>query len=782
MRKRFFTILAVIAVVGAFCVPQLAFADENEISDGNLTESAQEEDAQVEVKDGEPGSIEDGEADNGTANAPNGPSEDGELQPEPEENNREQPSETVSTETLVSPDTTVAPAKIEDEVNVEVSATPGPVTQKENTQLEENSATVVQTDKTAAVPAKASTPTSKKSKSPAVQTATKQAPAAKASAKRAPAVQASAKKVKSGWYTIKSKLGSKLTFYMKGLGTAKGTPIVLKKNGANSVGSAFILKKAGKYYRLFIGISKKKFVQVGSSKTGYATVAAKKKSKSSLFKLVYDRKFKGYRFVNAKTGLALTVSRGKAKNGCSIVARKASGKSKAQVFTLSERPGLLTKRIYSMKTIQKGKRALSSSGSKAVYRAYKKRFSQKWYIAPAKGKKNVYVIESISTGKRLAGHKNKQVAVKKATTRDKATWWVPSFGKAGVVLKNYKTKKPLSTSGKKCKEGSKALNKRLSPSNSREFKLTAIPAVESGTYEFTCAKNGQVIMEVTNGNMAPGATMDVKQRRGADNQKWIYNPKKHTLKNASTRLVLDIQSADGKEQLVQNKWNGSDAQKWSVVYAGSGKYQIVSRANKKIVIASADSKAGSGVSVQKDKNKKLQKWKIKKSHRVSAPKAFNLIKSIVKSGHDDLYPSYIVIHETANPGASARNHRDLWSGENYYSDYAVHYTLDWTGDCYYCVPENRMCWQVGYGNPYVIGIELCHATNRSDFNKVWTAGAEWAAWQLKKHGWGIDRLISHNECRYLWGGTDHTDPDGYFEAYGKSWGEFKDAVARILAK
>ena len=58
---------------------------------------------------------------------------------------------------------------------------------------------------------------------------------------------------------------------------------------------------------------------------------------------------------------------------------------------------------------------------------------------------------------------------------------------------------------------------------------------------------------------------------------------------------------------------------------------------------------------------------------------------------------------------------------------------------------------------------------------------QWAAWQLKKNGWGIDRLISHNECRVKWGGTDHTDPDDYFESFGKSWSQFKAAVKKALA-
>lgn len=156
----------------------------------------------------------------------------------------------------------------------------------------------------------------------------------------------------------------------------------------------------------------------------------------------------------------------------------------------------------------------------------------------------------------------------------------------------------------------------------------------------------------------------------------------------------------------------------------------------------------------------------------------NIIEDIVSWGHGELYPSYVVIHETANPGATARNHRDYWASND---TYAVHYCGDWFGDVYHCVPDDRICWQVGNGNPYVVGIELCHATNQEDFEAVWRVGIEWSAMMLNRYGWGIDRLISHNDCTNWWGGSDHTDPISYFENHGKSWEQFKQEVADYMA-
>lgn len=151
-----------------------------------------------------------------------------------------------------------------------------------------------------------------------------------------------------------------------------------------------------------------------------------------------------------------------------------------------------------------------------------------------------------------------------------------------------------------------------------------------------------------------------------------------------------------------------------------------------------------------------------------------LYETIISDGHGPLDASYLCVHETANPGATAYNHINYWSRDD---KYAVHYVCDWTGRVYHCVPDDRKCNQVGYGNPYVIGIEICHAENQEDFDTCWDAAVEWAAYMLDKHCWGIDRLLCHDDCRRIWGGTDHTDPLEYFAEYGRSWDGFKDAVA-----
>lgn len=164
---------------------------------------------------------------------------------------------------------------------------------------------------------------------------------------------------------------------------------------------------------------------------------------------------------------------------------------------------------------------------------------------------------------------------------------------------------------------------------------------------------------------------------------------------------------------------------------------------------------------------------------VGTASAYTQYEQQVASGHGYNGAGYLVIHETANPGASAWNHVSYWSRNPMY---AVHYVMDLDGSTvYHTMADSRLAYHVGNGNYQSVGIELCHATNWEDFASQWEEAIAWAGDYLNSRGWGIDRLISHNDARLMWGGTDHTDPVGYFNSYGKTWADFKAGVREYLA-
>lgn len=159
--------------------------------------------------------------------------------------------------------------------------------------------------------------------------------------------------------------------------------------------------------------------------------------------------------------------------------------------------------------------------------------------------------------------------------------------------------------------------------------------------------------------------------------------------------------------------------------------------------------------------------------------AYEQSESIVAWGHGYNDAGYLVVHETANPGASAWNHVNYWSNN---PAYAVHYVMELDGSVvYHTVPDWALCWHVGNGNYSTVGIELAHATDGATFADQWSEAVKWCGDYLASRGWGVDRMLSHDECRYIWGGTDHTDPTGYFAEYGRSWAQFEEAVSEYMA-
>ena len=76
--------------------------------------------------------------------------------------------------------------------------------------------------------------------------------------------------------------------------------------------------------------------------------------------------------------------------------------------------------------------------------------------------------------------------------------------------------------------------------------------------------------------------------------------------------------------------------------------------------------------------------------------AYEQVEDTVSYGHGYNDAGYLVIHETANPGASAYNHTLLWSRDD---TYAVHYVMELDGSVvYHTVPDWALCWHVGGGN------------------------------------------------------------------------------------
>lgn len=133
-----------------------------------------------------------------------------------------------------------------------------------------------------------------------------------------------------------------------------------------------------------------------------------------------------------------------------------------------------------------------------------------------------------------------------------------------------------------------------------------------------------------------------------------------------------------------------------------------------------------------------------------------------------LRPQGLVIHSTANPGATAQNNRDYFN--RVYVSSSAHYFVDWMKTIQ-TIPEAEQAWHAGpYANHRYLSIEMCEPRNRqSEFNAVYKNTVELAADMCKRYGWSASNIISHSYVSNTWHQTDHEDPIAFLRKYGKSW-------------
>lgn len=148
-------------------------------------------------------------------------------------------------------------------------------------------------------------------------------------------------------------------------------------------------------------------------------------------------------------------------------------------------------------------------------------------------------------------------------------------------------------------------------------------------------------------------------------------------------------------------------------------------------------------------------------------------KKIVSTGNGVLFsapnPIYFAVHSTANPGASAANHVKFWTD---FPRKAVHLVSDWK-EAYQCVDFKYRCNQVGNGNYTCIGLEICEATNRADFEKGLSIARDVILQVLSQRGWTVDKNVrSHKWFTENYGGSDHVDPIPYLQKWGWTWDKF----------
>lgn len=163
----------------------------------------------------------------------------------------------------------------------------------------------------------------------------------------------------------------------------------------------------------------------------------------------------------------------------------------------------------------------------------------------------------------------------------------------------------------------------------------------------------------------------------------------------------------------------------------------------------------------------------------SSPTEYQVIQEYLANNRPGtpLNPTGQVVHSTAAPGATAQNIRDYFN-THIQAEVSAHAVIDWNS-IIEMIPENEMAWHAGAtANRRFLSFEMCEpGADDPDryvkFQEVWDRAVWYCAKTCVKYGWNTDdNIFSHNGISRMYHETNHTDPYGYFAAYGKTWNEF----------
>jgi len=179
--------------------------------------------------------------------------------------------------------------------------------------------------------------------------------------------------------------------------------------------------------------------------------------------------------------------------------------------------------------------------------------------------------------------------------------------------------------------------------------------------------------------------------------------------------------------------------------------------------------------------------------------AYDIIKEHIKYNYSpgvvltDLWG--MVVHCTADPGATVKNEFDYYNGGDRNASASAFIDNISIAEFVTLDPGKvEKAWHAGpTANLHYIGVELCMPKNHDPnfFKNVWDRAVWYFAYKfitvikqtniiapVYKNGVPIVKgnLMSHHEVTLLWHESTHVDPDAYFAEYGKTVNDFRFEV------
>lgn len=140
----------------------------------------------------------------------------------------------------------------------------------------------------------------------------------------------------------------------------------------------------------------------------------------------------------------------------------------------------------------------------------------------------------------------------------------------------------------------------------------------------------------------------------------------------------------------------------------------------------------------------------------------------------------LVVHYTANPGATAENNRDyfeglkLQEGKDNVTYASSHYVIGLEGEIIQCIPLSEISYASNERNTDTISIECCHEDDSGKFTQeTYDSLVYLLTWLCAKYGLSAEDIIRHYDV------TGKNCPKYYVE-HEKSWKGLKKDVKSCL--
>lgn len=135
--------------------------------------------------------------------------------------------------------------------------------------------------------------------------------------------------------------------------------------------------------------------------------------------------------------------------------------------------------------------------------------------------------------------------------------------------------------------------------------------------------------------------------------------------------------------------------------------------------------------------------------------------------------SYIAIHYTANPGASAQNNRDYFENlaQTHETKVSSHFVVGLEGEVIQCIPTSELSYATNERNVDTLSIECCHPDESGVFNDAtYESVVKLAAWLCLRFGLTQDNVIRHYDV------TGKECPK-YYVDHPEAWEQMKADIA-----